>query len=83
MHSMKKCIVSLTMVGALAASFAIAPVQPVFADETGSQVQDNKDKGNPVKVQFPTLKTGANSYSVFISGLKKRQCGSGLFKTPR
>lgn len=82
MHSMKKRIVSLTMVGALAASFAIAPVQPVFADETGSQVQDNKDKGNPVKVQFPTLKTGADSYSVFISGLKKGNVVRAYLKHP-
>ncbi len=68
MHSMKKRIVSLTMVGALAAGFAIAPVQPVFAEGTG---EVTATKAAPVEVKFPGLKTGVDSYSVFISGLKK------------
>lgn len=82
MHSMKKRIVSLTMVGALAAGFALTPVQPVFAEEEGGQVENKADQESPVKVQFPTLKTGVDSYSVFISGLKEGNVVRAYLKHP-
>lgn len=44
MHSMKKRIVSLTMVGALAAGFAVTPVQPVFADDPGTPAGNQEEQ---------------------------------------
>lgn len=71
MHSMKKRIVSLTMVGALAAGFAVTPVQPVFADDPGTPAGNQEEQESQVGVQFPGLKADTGAYSIFISGLKK------------
>ena len=58
---------------------AVTPVQPVFADETGTVTAT---KPAPVEVKFPSLKTGADSYSVFISGLKKGNVVRAYLKHP-